>query len=755
MAFPDIKLGSTFDAKGFKQAETATKKLERNVKSLAATFGIAFGARAVVNFGKSAAKAFIEDDNAARSLGITIKNLGLNYDNNAVIVGRFIDSMEKQTGVLDDELRPAMDRLLRATGSVSKSQELLNLSLDIAAGTGKTVTQVSQSLQKAYLGQTAAVGRLGVGLSKAELATGKFSDIQEKLTTLFAGQALSAAESYAGQLNKLQVSANNAKETIGEGLIDALTLLGEDNNIDSLNSALEDTSLYIADVIRGIGALGDKIKGIPLLGKAFSLPLDAYVQAIPVIGGYISILANMGSELRTLNARAGRAYTGGSGTSRDFVVERQIKADKAAADRKIKLDKLTAAAKAKADKLAETKRKKSEAAAAALSKAAAVFDLNKIQIAAALKQTYDKDERLRLLAMQEIENENGEAALKYIEQLNLLTKEQQTNKLAGIKTISDTELNYINQLLLDELQRIKTTKMSEAEAAAARATAYAQYNAAIAASGGLALANFYSEKTQIELLTIAKLASLDTVAAAQATMDILNYTSQDDIITRVAAAQKLADDAKQKALDDYLKGYDAGIAAIAASQTLTDAEKLAALTTYLTQASDAITALGGSQKTIDDAKMAALKLFIQEATKPLTQTITLEYITKGGASSALVGGSTQAEIDAAVKLATDAAEAATKLAAELAAESAGNVTTNNGAPKFGIGGQPLGDNGYSAGYGMGFNSTASTGTIDNSLTINIEGMIDSGSFDEVVNQSLLNNIRRGYSQFPAGAIATP
>ena len=106
-------------------------------------------------------------------------------------------------------------------------------------------------------------------------------------------------------------------------------------------------------------------------------------------------------------------------------------------------------------------------------------------------------------------------------------------------------------------------------------------------------------------------------------------------------------------------------------------------------------------------------------------------------------------------LATDAAEAATKLAAELAAESAGNVTTNNGAPKFGIGGQPLGDNGYSAGYGMGFNSTASTGTIDNSLTINIEGMIDSGSFDEVVNQSLLNNIRRGYSQFPAGAIATP
>ena len=139
MAFPDIKIGSKFDAKGFKQAESASKKLAK-------TFGLAFSAKAIVNFGKASAKAFIEDENAARSLGVTIKNLGLNYDNNAVLVGRFIDNLEQQTGVLDDELRPAMDRLLRATGSVTKSQELLNLSLDIAAGTGKTVTQVSQSL---------------------------------------------------------------------------------------------------------------------------------------------------------------------------------------------------------------------------------------------------------------------------------------------------------------------------------------------------------------------------------------------------------------------------------------------------------------------------------------------------------------------------------------------------------------------------------------------------------------------------------
>lgn len=630
--------------KAFDKAGKSTSSLEKNVKNLAKTFGLAFGATAVLNFAKSSAKAFIEDDNAARSLGVTIKNLGLNYDNNAVIVGRFIDNLEQQTGVLDDELRPAMDRLLRATGSVSKSQELLNLSLDIAAGTGKSVTQVTQSLQKAYLGQTAAIGRLGVGISKAELATGNFADIQEKLTTLFAGQALSAASSYAGQMAKLQVAANNAKETIGKGLVDALTMLGKNDSIDNLNSALQNTSLYIADVIRGIGVLIRKLKDIPVAGAAFSLPIEGYIQMIPVLGSYINILADLGKDIRLLTGRAGRAFTGGSGgPSRDFVKEREAKALLDAEKKR------TAAeiAAAKARELAAKKTLANEKARAALSKAAAVFDLTKISIAAALKATYDKDERLRLLAMQEIENENGEAALKYIEQLKLLTAEQQTNKLAGIKTISETELNYINQLLLDELQRIKTTNMSEEEAALARQAAYAKYNAAIQQSGGLAEANFYSEKTQVELLSIAKLASLDKVASAQATMDILNYTTQVDIIARIAAAQKLADDAKYKALQDYLT------------------------------------------------------LLAQPLPKPET-----------------IGG-------------------------------------NGGKkPDFGIGGQPIYPEGGGFADYMGIATTSSSGgSVDNSVTIVVEGsVLDGDDFSDIINRTMLNNIRRGLSQTPAGVI---
>ena len=646
MKMPNLFVNAvaTWDGKALSKGQKQISGFEKSVKSLGKTFGVALSATALVNFGKASAKAFIEDDNAARSLGQTIKNLGLNYDNNTVLVGRFIDNMERETGVLDDQLRPAMDRLLRATGSVTKSQDLLNLSLDIAAGTGKTVEQVSQSLQKAYLGQTQAIGRLGVGISKAELATGDFEAIQQKLTTLFAGQASSAAESYAGQLNKLQVAANNAKETIGEGLVDALTALGDDKSIDNLNSALEDTSLYIADIIRGIGVLGDKIKGIPLLGKAFSLPLEAYVQAIPMIGSYINILANLGEDFRRLDATAGRQYTGGSGTtSRDFVKEREAKALAAAENKRIAAEK----AAAKAKELSAKKTLLLEKARTALTKAAATFDLTKIQIAAALKQTYDKDERLRLLAMQEIENENGETALKYIEQMNLLTKEQQTNKLAGIKFISETELNYINQLLLDELQRIKTTKMTEEEAALARQAAYAKYNAAIQQSGGLAEANFYSEKTQVELLSIAKLAALDSVAAAQTTYDTLNYTTQTDIIKRIAAEQAKADAAKLASLKEYL----------------------ALLATPVVMPSPVITTPSGPKK-----------------------------------------------------------------------------------PEFGIGGQPIWGDGWNGGYtGTGMGS--STGTVDNSVTVVVEGsVLDGDDFTDAVNRAFLDAQRRGLSQFPAGSL---
>jgi hypothetical protein len=407
MALPDIEIGSRFDAKGFKQAETAATKLEKNVKSLAKSFVGVFAAQKVLAFGKASVKAFAEDDAAAKSLGQTLKNLGLAYGANVGSVNGFINRLEMQTGILDDELRPALDRILRATGDVTESQKLLALALDIAAGTGKSVTQVSQSLQKAYLGQTQALGRLGVGLSKAELASSDFEQIQARLADLFAGQATRAANSYQGSLNKLQVAANNAKETIGKGLVDALGTLSNSQNVDGTVSAIDKIAKSIANATTSFARFIAVSK--ELLGTGFFLDAaeKASLQATKMGTRFTTPMTISSQDTQRADKLAADAAKKAAAA--------KIKAEKAAAAAKIKADKAAAAAKIAADKKAASNASK-------LAKADSIFNLEKIQIEAALKGKISEEEKIRLLLMQAILEEDSAKASELEKKLEDIQK---------------------------------------------------------------------------------------------------------------------------------------------------------------------------------------------------------------------------------------------------------------------------------------------------------------------------------------------
>jgi len=616
-----IDIAAEFTGKNaFNKADKSTDKLTKNVKKLAAAFGLAFSTRAIVNFSKQSVKAFAEDDAAITVLRQNLKNLGLAYQSQNA--ENFIGNLERQTGILDDALRPAYAKLSKVTLSTTKTQELMALAVDLARANGLDFTEVINTLSRAYVGNYKGLKQLNTGLTDAELATKSFAEIQEILINQSKGANKAYIDTFAGSIDKLAVASANAKEVIGEGLVDLFADMAGNGDIDQATANVNKFATAVSDLLKDVSEY----------------------NLLDFISAFVSGNITEGTASKLVKRpSARRFFTGGSGVSTELLAARKAAAAAAA---KAKADKAAADAKIKAAKLLAALEKKAEAQRLALSKAAAVFDLTKIQIAAALKATYDKDERLRLLAMQAIEEDNGEAALSYIKMMGLLTTEQQTNKLAGIKTISENELNYINQLLLDELQRIKTTKMSEEEAALARQAAYAKYNAAIQQSGGLAQANFYSEKTQVELISIAKLASLDTVAAAQATMDLLNYTTQKTIIERIAAAQKIADDAKYKALQDYL----------------------ALLATPL---NPPVAPPSGPRK-----------------------------------------------------------------------------------PEFGIGGQPIyPDGGGFADY-MGTATTSSSGgSVDNSVTIVVEGsVLDGDDFSDIINRAMLDNIRRGLSQTPAGVI---
>lgn len=381
-----VRIASYFDAAGIKKADKAISGLQKSTSKLGKSLGIALSVAAVTAYGKAAVKAFAEDEKAALSLARTIQNLGLGFEAQGESVNKYISALEQQTGVLDDELRPALDRLLRSTLDIKKAQDLLNLSLDIAAGTGKSVTQVSQSLQKAYLGQTQAIGRLGVGLSKAELTSASFEDIQKRLTYLFAGQAQDAAESYAGQIDKLTIASNNAKETIGKGLVDSLIILSGSGNIDGLVSKMEgfsqsiaNASVEMAKLIAGVKFIFNP-KNFFKSGKDFQRMLG---------------LIEMGKPLRKFDI-GNNAVTG-------YAKDKAAQAQAAKAS----------AAQVKATKALTAEQKKQ----AALKKAGTVFDLEQIQLVAALKGKLSKEEELRVQAQLALLNGNDALATKLTNQI--------------------------------------------------------------------------------------------------------------------------------------------------------------------------------------------------------------------------------------------------------------------------------------------------------------------------------------------------
>lgn len=419
-----IQIASEFTgSKAFKQAETSTQKLQRQVTNLGRSLGLALGTAAIVKFGKASVKAFAEDDNAARSLAKTLENLGLNTQYAGSTLNGYISRLEQQTGVLDDELRPAMDRLLRATGSVTKSQELLGLALDISAGTGKNLTVVSQSLQKAYLGNNASLGRLGVGLTKAELTSSSFLDIQTKLTTLFSGQAKDAAESFQGSLDKLTIASNNAKEAIGKGLVEALAILtggggsvdGAVGVIDKMASGIADGTKNIAYMIKQFEALKPVIIAVGALLLAYFAPVVAAVAAL----GFI--LAKGGQNLKKAEFAAGK-IPGGMGNISMSTGSQDTQRAQTAARKKAEKDALnltkTGNTLKKIDNDNTARKIALTADQQALEELKKKFDVERVGLFAALGNAQTEEERLRVRSLIAIHDNDAALAGKIQSELN-------------------------------------------------------------------------------------------------------------------------------------------------------------------------------------------------------------------------------------------------------------------------------------------------------------------------------------------------
>jgi len=286
--------------KGLKKADTEIETFGDKVgafgKKAAAAFAVA--AAAAVAYGTKLAvdgvKAAIEDEQAQLRLASALRTATGATDAQIKATEDMILKTSLATGVADDKLRPALQRLAVSTKDTGEAQRLLSLALDISKGKGIELETVANALGRAQDGNTTALGRLGLGLSKAELSTLSFTEVQQRLSDLYGGSAAANAETFQGKIDRLKVGFDEAKESLGVALLPQvekfITFLN-DTGIPTLNA-------FIAGLTgdEGLSAgLQETQRGAESFGKAIGVVsgiISGFITFLREAIGFVTILAN-------------------------------------------------------------------------------------------------------------------------------------------------------------------------------------------------------------------------------------------------------------------------------------------------------------------------------------------------------------------------------------------------------------------------------------------------------------------------------
>jgi hypothetical protein len=266
-----------------------------------------------VKIGIEGVKAAIEDEKAQTQLALALENATGATKGQIAATEQSILQMSLATGVADDQLRPALARLVRSTSDTEKAQELLATALDVATATGKPLETVANALGKAYDGNTASLGKLGIGLSAAELKTMNFTQVQGKLSDLFGGAAARNADTYAGRIARMQVAFDEAKETIGFAL---LPILEKVINFINQNALPAINAFSNAFSLQG-GGLGGYITQVGnLISATFTPIINGLVKAFgyvkDAIGDNLDTFKTFGSYIATYLAPVIGTVLGGA-----------------------------------------------------------------------------------------------------------------------------------------------------------------------------------------------------------------------------------------------------------------------------------------------------------------------------------------------------------------------------------------------------------------------------------------------------------
>jgi hypothetical protein len=428
-----INIAAEFTGKAaFKQATTAAQRLEKQVAKLGRGIGISLGTVAIGRFAKTSLNAFVADEAAATKLTVAVKNLGLEFAN--PYITDYISNLERTTKVADDELRPAFQRLLQQTGSIAQSQSILNTAIEVSRGSTESLSTVSEDLAKAYYGQTRSLRKYSLGLTQAQLETKDFAELQDILNSKFTGSSAAYLTSYAGQLGIVSLAWNNLQENAGKALF---TLAG---------------------------ASGDQSSGARRLGfliDAFGLGLvemaDTLKKAVAAFGQ-----AYLGFSTPRENQTAPAAPTGQELFRQSMANDAKLKEIEARQAKLYKQQMTTL------KKMTDEQKKQ-----AALKKAGTVFDIDQIQILAALRRDVSETDRKRLEAQAAILNGNADLATKLTKDI-LMAQDKTGGLYQYFLSIGDAKIKnpfaFLDEWIIKFQEKLNSLKFPTTTPAASTGT---------------------------------------------------------------------------------------------------------------------------------------------------------------------------------------------------------------------------------------------------------------------------------------------
>ena len=408
-----VDLVTKLKDKGFKDLQKNAKGSEKAIAALGKKLGTVFGAAALAKFAKDSVKAFLDDERAAKSLTRAIGNLGLAFDD--ARVKKFISDLEKTSGVTDDTLRPAFQKLIQTTGSVTKSQELLKLALDLSADGSVDLVTAASDLSRAYVGSTKGLKKYSLGLSDAELKGKSFAEIQKLLNERFSGQNAARLETYQGKLDLLNVSFENFKETIGKDLITALERVSSDQGIGGTTTAIDKLGKEIGDAIVGTGELIRIIKELDVSKFGSIIDNINLLSFTNPYGLLNDVIRGLGNEVKTAPKpfSVGMSVTGATDFY-DKIERARKKAEEEAARRAAKIE----ADRIKREKQAQAEKKRTAEIERLKSAIQFRFDIDAINLQAALRRNIsasDRERVLQLSALKISDYQNDEEAIKTLQ----------------------------------------------------------------------------------------------------------------------------------------------------------------------------------------------------------------------------------------------------------------------------------------------------------------------------------------------------